>query len=48
LPDGIFSNQKSIFGYILEGREMEDVDIFMAILSIYGKMVYFMAIWYNG
>jgi hypothetical protein len=24
LPDGIFSNQKSRFGLILEGLEMED------------------------
>jgi hypothetical protein len=28
LPDGIFSNQKSKFGSILEGLEMEDVGIF--------------------
>jgi hypothetical protein len=31
LPDGIFSNQKSQFGSILDGLLMEDVGIFMAI-----------------
>jgi hypothetical protein len=40
VPDGIFSNQKSQFGQILEGLAMEDVDIF------YGHLVYFTAIWY--
>jgi hypothetical protein len=34
LPDGIFSNQKSQFGQILEGHGMEDVVIFVTILSI--------------
>jgi hypothetical protein len=33
LPDGIFSNQKSQFGYIFEGLSMVDVGIFMVILS---------------
>jgi hypothetical protein len=28
LPDGIFSNQKSQFGLILEGLAIEDVGIF--------------------
>jgi hypothetical protein len=28
LPDDIFSNQKSKFGYILEGLAMADVGIF--------------------
>jgi hypothetical protein len=28
LPDGLFSNQKSQFGYILGGFGMENVDIF--------------------
>jgi hypothetical protein len=28
LPDGIFSNQKSKFGKILEGLETEDFGIF--------------------
>jgi hypothetical protein len=53
LPDGTFSNQKSKFGYILEGLVMEDVGIFMAILSIlrlhgifYGHLVNFVVIWY--
>jgi hypothetical protein len=40
LPDGLFSNQKSQFGYILEGHAIEEVDIF------YGHVVYFVAIWY--
>jgi hypothetical protein len=35
LPDVIFANQKSRFGYILEGFEVEDVGIFMAIGTIY-------------
>jgi hypothetical protein len=53
LPDGIFSNRKSQFGYILEGLAMEDVGIFLAIWSIlrqfglfYGNLVYFVVIWY--
>jgi hypothetical protein len=40
LTDGIFSNQKSRFGLILEGLAMDDVGMF------YGHLVYFMAIWY--
>jgi hypothetical protein len=40
LPDGIFSNQKSQFGYKLEGLAMEDFGIF------YGHFVYFKAIGY--
>jgi hypothetical protein len=39
LPDGIFSNQKSQFGYILEGLAMEDIGKFMTIL------VYFTVVW---
>jgi hypothetical protein len=39
LPDGIFSYQKSQFGYILEGHAMEDVGIF------YGHLVHLTAIW---
>jgi hypothetical protein len=38
LPDGIFSYQKSPFGYILEGPGTENVDIF------YGRFIYFMTI----
>jgi hypothetical protein len=34
LPDGIFSNQKSQFGYILEGLGIENAGIFMAIWDI--------------
>jgi hypothetical protein len=53
LPDGIFSNQKSQFGKILEGLRMEKVGIFRAhleyaragwyILWPFGNLV---AIWY--
>jgi hypothetical protein len=39
LPDGLFSNQKSQFLYILEGLAMEYVGIF------YGHLVTFSAIW---
>jgi hypothetical protein len=28
LPDGLFSNQKSKFGYIFDGLAMEEVGIF--------------------
>jgi hypothetical protein len=48
LPDGMFSNQKSKFGHILEGLANEDVGIFSALLSILSilqQMLYFMAIW---
>jgi hypothetical protein len=34
LPDGLFSNQKSQFGLILEGLAIEDVSIFYGIWSI--------------
>jgi hypothetical protein len=40
MPDGIFSNQKSQFGLILEGPAIEDVGMF------YDQLVNFMAIWY--
>jgi hypothetical protein len=39
LPDGFFSNQKSIFGKILEGPRLEIVVIF------YGHLEYFTDIW---
>jgi hypothetical protein len=35
LPDGLFSNQKSKFGQILEGLALKDVGIF------YGYLVHF-------
>jgi hypothetical protein len=48
LPDGIFSNQKSQFGYILECLVMEDVGKFYGLSSIllpfrifYWHLVYF-------
>jgi hypothetical protein len=37
LPDGLFSYQKSQFGYILEGLGVENVDIF------YDHLEYFTA-----
>jgi hypothetical protein len=40
LPDGIFKNQKSQNGSILEGLAIDDVCIF------YGHVFYFVAIWY--
>jgi hypothetical protein len=40
LPDGMFSNQKSKFGYIWEGLAMEDVGIF------YGHLIHFTVFWY--
>jgi hypothetical protein len=39
LPDGLFSNQKSQFGEILEGLRLEKVYIF------FGHLEYFMEIW---
>jgi hypothetical protein len=39
LPDGLFLNQKSKFGYILEGLGMENV-------IFYDHLEYFMAISY--
>jgi hypothetical protein len=39
LPDGIFSDQKSQFGQILEGLRIENVGI------CYGHWAYFTAIW---
>jgi hypothetical protein len=41
LPDGLFSNQKSRFGQVLDGLRLENVDIF------YGHLEHFTAIWYN-
>jgi hypothetical protein len=40
LPDGIFAFQKSLFGCILEGLEIESVGIF------YQHLVYFISLWY--
>jgi hypothetical protein len=40
LPDAIFSNQISQFGYILEGPGMDNVGTF------YGHLEYVTAIWY--
>jgi hypothetical protein len=53
LPDGIISNQKSQFGYILEDIAMENVCIFYGLLvnfpdiwQTFGHLVYFFPIWY--
>jgi hypothetical protein len=40
LPDGIFSNQKSQLGSILQGLEMENVGIFN------GHLEYIKSMWY--
>jgi hypothetical protein len=40
LPDGLFSNQKSKFGLILEGLAIEDVGIF------YERLIHFMVFCY--
>jgi hypothetical protein len=39
LPDGLFANQKSQFGYILEDLRLQNFDIF------YGHLEYFKDIW---
>jgi hypothetical protein len=39
LPDGFFSNQKFLFGQILQGLRWKNVDIF------YGHLQYFTNIW---
>jgi hypothetical protein len=53
LPDGLFSNRKSKFGYILDGLALEDVGIFYghlvhlwSFLIFNGHLVYFVVIWY--
>jgi hypothetical protein len=46
LPDGIFSNQNSQFGEILEGLEKEDIGTLIAILYFNSQMGYFVAILY--
>jgi hypothetical protein len=52
LPDGLFSNQKSQFGEILEGFGKDDVWIFCGhseylqpIGVFHGHLVYFEGIW---
>jgi hypothetical protein len=46
LPDGLFSNQKYLFGYILKGFEMGSVGmVFGHWGKIYGHLVYFMSNW---
>jgi hypothetical protein len=47
LPDGLFSNQKSQFGSILEDPAMEDVGMYIIwpFGLFCGHLVYFAAIW---
>jgi hypothetical protein len=47
LPDGLFSDQKLQFGYILEGLAMKDVGVFDGhlVYVFYGHYIYFMNIW---
>jgi hypothetical protein len=44
LPDGVFSNQKSQFGYIIESLGFENVGIGASVMAIWNRYV-FMAIW---
>jgi hypothetical protein len=48
LPDGLFSNQKSQLGYILEGLKLENVYIIYGHTEyiLYGHLGYFTTIWY--
>jgi hypothetical protein len=53
LPNGLFANQKSQFGYIFEGLRLENVDIFYGHLEhlrtfgkLYDHLVNFVLIWY--
>jgi hypothetical protein len=47
LPDGLFSNKKSQFGYVLEGLAVENVVIFCGHLVNFSAIWHFlMAIWY--
>jgi hypothetical protein len=39
MPDALFSDQKSHFGYIFEGLRFENVDVF------YGHLEYWADIW---
>jgi hypothetical protein len=54
LPDGVFSNQKYKFGFILEGLGMQNVGLFYFHLEyctafgiLYGHLEYCTAIWYT-
>jgi hypothetical protein len=46
LPDGLFSNQKSKLGYILEGRSMKVVGIFYGLLVHFTDFCY--TLWIFG
>jgi hypothetical protein len=55
LPDGLFLNQKLLFGYILEALGKDNVGIFCGHLEYFttiyvlhmfrGRLVYFVVIW---
>jgi hypothetical protein len=46
LPDGLFSNQKSKVGEILEGLAMRDAGYILWILApFYGLLLYFIDTW---
>jgi hypothetical protein len=47
LPDGLFSNQKSQLGSILDSLRLKNVDIFYGHLEyvFYRHLGYFMTIW---
>jgi hypothetical protein len=46
LPEGLFSNQKYQFWYILEGLGLKKLVYFLAIWYFSTILVYVMAIWY--
>jgi hypothetical protein len=47
LPNGIFSDQKSQYGYVLVGLAVENVVILCVIIGkLGGHLVYVLAIWY--
>jgi hypothetical protein len=46
LPDGLFSNQKSQFGKILECLRWENIDSFYGHLEYLQTLGYLMTIWY--
>jgi hypothetical protein len=46
LPDGLFPDQKSRCGRILEGLAMEDVGIFNGHASILLPLDIFMVVWH--
>jgi hypothetical protein len=47
LPDGLFTNQKSKFGKILDGLAMEDVGIFHGHFFQFTVFSHIFDIWYS-